>query len=272
MSQVYVFSKYVKKYFILLLSFYASLLYSESLTDIKKKGLLTVCSQAGFMPFEMKSVNGKWQGFDIELMKDFSKSLDVTLKMIDVEMDGLIPSLIAQKCEIIASGFTITAEREKVVIFSTPIRDAYLSFATLKKSDNKSIKDYKFFLKGSKKIAVHVGTSSSLYAIKNINKERVLSYKTQADMISAVENGLAEAFLEDDFFVDIVNKKLKNKFDIYRTNNKTSIALAFRKNDKALKKAFDSFLKTWRAKGYYKKWSEYFFKKMLWMKEKSPSH
>jgi ABC-type amino acid transport substrate-binding protein len=107
-----------------------------------------------------------------------------------------------------------------------------------------------------------------LYANKNIKKERILSYKTQDAMISAVEHGSAEAFLEDDFFVDIVNQKLKKKFDIYKTNEKTSIALAFRKNSVALREAFNAFLKTWKEKGLYKKWSEYFFKKMLWMKEK----
>ena len=67
------FFKYYKKCFIFLMFFSSCLLYPKSISDIKKKSVLTVCSQAGFLPFEMKSVNGKWQGFDIELMKDFSK-------------------------------------------------------------------------------------------------------------------------------------------------------------------------------------------------------
>lgn len=84
----------------------------SSLERIQKEKILKVCSDAGFLPFEMKTQKGDWIGFDVDMMTEFSKSISVELKMVQIAFDGIIPALLTKKCDMIAAGLTVTPERK----------------------------------------------------------------------------------------------------------------------------------------------------------------
>ncbi len=85
----------------------------------KEYNEVNICSEAGFIPFEMRTTMGKWVGYDIALVKMFSEDTERKINLIDMKFDGLIPALISNKgCDIIASGVGINSEREKIVLFS----------------------------------------------------------------------------------------------------------------------------------------------------------
>jgi polar amino acid transport system substrate-binding protein len=93
-------------------------------------GQLTVGSDTAFPPFE--SMNGDVaEGFDVDLMNAIAKEMGVGKAVFKTEIfDTLIPTLKAGgKFDVIASGMTIKAEREKEINFSDPYFDSNQSVA-----------------------------------------------------------------------------------------------------------------------------------------------
>ncbi|APJ02959.1 substrate-binding periplasmic protein [Silvanigrella aquatica] len=251
----------MKKSVAILISF-ISFLYSltlraaekpnDSFIRIKQLGSLKVCSQAGFIPFEMKDNKGNWKGFDVEIMAAFAKQNSLKLEMIDTSMDGLIPALITGKCDMIASGLTITEERKKVIQFSDPVYTVVVSAALLDTHENRS--KYKSFedidTKGTK-VASHTGTAATLYIKSKMNQATHLQFDSQSDELNSVVQKRVQAFVEDDVFINQASKEMKIKFYTLFSNEKGDLAMATRKKDIELRDKFNEFLGEIKKNGQY---------------------
>ncbi|MEN6349972.1 MAG: ABC transporter permease subunit [Syntrophomonas sp.] len=71
-------------------------------------------------------MNGKYVGFDIEMMQRFAAQEGYNLEIITMEFASLIASLTSGKVDMIADGISITEERSKQIDFS----DCYLEGKT----------------------------------------------------------------------------------------------------------------------------------------------
>ncbi len=83
----------------------------STLEEILKRGELRVGFEAGYMPFEMTDKKGNFVGFDIDMAKEMAKAMGVKFVPVNTAWDGIIPSLITGKFDIIMSGMTVTQER-----------------------------------------------------------------------------------------------------------------------------------------------------------------
>jgi len=112
----------VKKFLVILLVVIISgMILAGVVDEIKKRGYLIVGTEATFPPFEFVDEKTKEiVGFDIDIAREIAKALGVKLKVEDIAFDGLIPSLLTKKIDLIAAAMTITPERAKVVSFSDP--------------------------------------------------------------------------------------------------------------------------------------------------------
>ncbi len=99
----------------------------NSLEKIKNSKVIKVCTAGGFIPFSVNTKEG-WVGFDIDMVKGYAEYLNTKLEVIDYHFDGIIPALNTKKCDLIASGMTITADRKKSVLFSEPYFKDGLSY------------------------------------------------------------------------------------------------------------------------------------------------
>jgi polar amino acid transport system substrate-binding protein len=91
-----------------------------------KPGVLQVASAFPDPPFEVVT-EGADTGFDAELMQHICQALGLTWELIKYSGDnfnGIFDDLTRGRCDAVASGTTITPDREKVVLFSDP----YLEF------------------------------------------------------------------------------------------------------------------------------------------------
>ena len=77
-----------------------------------------VCSDIPWDPFEMVTAGGEYFGFDLDVMRMIAILEGYDIEIQNMAFDSIIPAVQAGKCDIGASGFTITAEREEVVDFS----------------------------------------------------------------------------------------------------------------------------------------------------------
>ncbi|MCG8707834.1 amino acid ABC transporter substrate-binding protein [Brenneria sp. 4F2] len=92
-----------------------------SLSDIQRKGEITIGFTAAYPPFESRNEKtGQFEGFDIDLAKAIARELGVSAVLRDAEWQGLILSLNKGDFDILITGMTRTEERERNVDFTVP--------------------------------------------------------------------------------------------------------------------------------------------------------
>ncbi len=90
------------------------------ITSSGKNGELRIGTASVTEPFSFVDGSGKIVGYDIELGRRIAKKLEKKLVTVNMDFGGMIPALISGKVDMIAACITITDERSKQVLFSTP--------------------------------------------------------------------------------------------------------------------------------------------------------
>lgn len=93
--------------------------------QLLQEGTLTVCTNPPYEPFEYE-VDGEVVGLDIDIVREVADDLGVELATIVTPFEGIQSGqdLESGSCDIVASGITITEEREEKMDFSDPYFDA----------------------------------------------------------------------------------------------------------------------------------------------------
>jgi polar amino acid transport system substrate-binding protein len=235
-----------------------------SLDSLKKRGVLRVGMEPGFLPFEMRTPKGEWIGFDVEMIRAFSAKIGVKPEFIGTKWDGIIPGLMAGKYDVITSGMTITEERAKTVLFSDPYYEAGLKVLLAKKSAD-SIKDLATLDQPQNTILVKLGTTGDIFASKNIKKAKIRKMDSEADAAQSIALGKGDAFIYDKPYLEIFESSKKGKVALMPALLSTEqFGLAAKKSDQALVNAFNAFLKEWKSGGGYQTTYKAMFEDLTW--------
>lgn len=165
---------------------------------LKPKKVLRVGTSPDFPPFEYISPEGEVVGIDIDLIKTLAKRLGYEIKIVSMSFDGLIPALINNQIDVIASGVTITEERAKVVAFTIPYWDANQAIIVLKDGSfrPKSLDD----LVG-RAVGVQSGTTAESLLIDFVESEKknidIKSYDSYILAVKDLVNGRLDAVVID---------------------------------------------------------------------------
>ena len=90
----------------------------NNLDRIKKQGKITMITDNSAVSYYI--YRDSPMGFEYELAKEFARYLDVDLEIVTPGWGSMFESLNQGKGDFIASGLTITEEREKFLLFSQP--------------------------------------------------------------------------------------------------------------------------------------------------------
>ena len=93
---------------------------ADQLDDIKKAGKIRVAIAMGTPLFSFADANLQPTGSDVDTAAQLAKDLGVKLEIVSVTNAARVPTLQAQRADIVVADLSITPEREKVVDFSTP--------------------------------------------------------------------------------------------------------------------------------------------------------
>lgn len=83
------------------------------------RGVIKLATNSAAEPFVYYK-NRQIVGFEIDLLSKISEKLGYGLDIIDMDFSAIIPAVTANKADIAASCISITPERAKSVLFSTP--------------------------------------------------------------------------------------------------------------------------------------------------------
>src|SRR5512136_2302643 len=82
---------------------------------------ITVAVENAYPPFNsIDSASGKGVGWDYDAVTEICKRLNCVPVFKQAAWDGIFPAMQAGEYDMLADGVTLTAERAKIVDFSTP--------------------------------------------------------------------------------------------------------------------------------------------------------
>lgn len=168
----------------------------STLEQILQNGELRVGFEAGYMPFEMTDKKGEFVGFDIDIAKMMAKAMGVKFVPVNTAWDGIIPSLITGKFDIIMSGMTVTQERNLKVNFADPyivVGQAIL----LNKKHEGAVTSYKDLNDPKFTVTSKLGTTGEQAVKRYIPKATYKSFETETEAVLEVINDKADAYVYD---------------------------------------------------------------------------
>jgi polar amino acid transport system substrate-binding protein len=221
-------------------------------------GTLTVGSDIPYPPFEQ----GKppdYTGFDIELIDDIAKRLNLQPKIVDTSFGTIFADQQAGKFDIVASSTTITPARSKRVTFSDPYFDADQSLMVQKGSDIKTVDD----ITSDTKIGVQEGTTGQDYA-ETKTDGTVQAFAEIGTAFNSLQAGQVDAVIND-FPVSAFALKKYPQLDVVQSiPTGERYGFPMQKTNTALIEAVNKALADSIADGTYQK----IFQK--WFTEKPP--
>ena len=183
---------------------------TEKLQQIKDAGVLKVGTSAEYSPYEFhKVVDGedKIVGFDDFLVQEIAKDMGVKVEYEDMDFDGLLGALQADKVDIVLAGMTPDEKRKKSVDFS----DIYYTNSnvcivakgkedTIKKSED--LKDLK--------VGVQKGTTQADYVTNTLGISDATQLKKIPDLMLDLQNGKIDVIVTGKAVAEINVKKYDN--------------------------------------------------------------
>ena len=164
---------------------------SVTLADVQKAGKLVIGTSPDFPPFESLTKSGDVEGIEIEIMNLICKELGVALEVKQMDFDSVLPGVQAGKFHVGVSGISVTAEREKNTLFTTPYCLAAQAIVVTSNSPIASKAD----LTG-KTVSVQTGTTAEEFCMSN--GYTVKAYQANADAELALTTGKVDAWVIDD--------------------------------------------------------------------------
>ncbi|MFI7584858.1 ABC transporter substrate-binding protein [Kocuria sp. M1N1S27] len=104
---------------------------APSAVALVEPGVLTVCSEANYPPFEMEE-GGEMVGLDMDLGREIAADLGVEMKNLTLAFESIQSgaALDSAQCDVAISALSITEERRTVMDFSDPYYDNEVGLVT----------------------------------------------------------------------------------------------------------------------------------------------
>ena len=168
---------------------------ATGIEQIKKNDKVRIGVFSDKPPFGYVDSNGKNQGFDVYIAKQFAKDLLGDENKVDfvlVEAASRVEYLESNKVDILLANFTVTDERKEKVDFANPYMKVSLGVVSPDGAPITNVDQ----LKG-KKLIVNKGTTAEAYFTKNYPDIELLKYEQNTEAFQALKDGRGAALAHD---------------------------------------------------------------------------
>jgi len=237
---------------------------ASAIEEILKRGKLLVGLEAGYQPFEMQDEKGNIVGFDVDMAYELGKAIfgkggEKKVVIMNTAWDGIIPSLMTHKFDIIMAGMTALQSRNLKVNFCEPYY--YIGQSLLiNRKDKGKYKSYKDLNKKGIIITSKLGVTGGFTAEKLMPKAELRLFKTEAEGALQVANGLADAYIYDEPQVRVFAAKYKDTtMGLFEPLTYEPLAWAIRKGDPDFLNFLNNFLHQVRGDGRWEQLKQKWF-------------
>ncbi|MDO9558475.1 MAG: transporter substrate-binding domain-containing protein [Syntrophales bacterium] len=201
----------------------------KSLSKVRQAGHIRLATSAGYSPFSFYNDKKELVGFDIDVAGEVAKRLGVDLEIIDTPWEGIIDGLNARRYDGILGSMSVTEARRAVVSFSTPYYYSRTRVMVQSDSPFKGHAELK-----DKTIGIAAGTTFERDA-GSIGSKNIRRYASDDEALIGLHKGEVDAVITDEIVgVYMVNRKKLRIKSLGVPLGEEQIAVAFRKEDKAL--------------------------------------
>jgi polar amino acid transport system substrate-binding protein len=194
---------------------------SDLFQEIKKRGETTVATEAAYYPFEFID-NGKIVGYDEDILDAIIKNWGVKLNQLDLPFAGILPGLLQNKFDFVATALLINPDRAKKYAFTMPV--AQVNVGLMKRVGDTKVKNVEDLSgltiasgqppAGPTVIFMHYNDDLKAKG-KGASDQKMFS--VAADEILALANGQVDAMVESTPVLLGAMKNYPGKFELVGT-------------------------------------------------------
>lgn len=207
---------------------------------------VTMATSADYPPYEfIDSSSGSQEiiGFDVDIAKYITDKLGYTLKIDNIDFNGLIPALQSKRADFVMAGMTPTEERKKNVDFSQIYFEAKNTIVSKKGSGFTSPENL-----SGKKLGVQLGSIQE-QAAKDFTGVNVQPLNRINEMIQELKSGRIDAILiEDTVAAGYLSSNPDLEGNVIPNKGDSGSAIAFPKGSPMLAE-FDPVLSELKSSG-----------------------
>ena len=210
-----------------------------SLKTIEDNGKMIV-GFTEYPPMGFKE-NGEITGFDIDIAKEVAERLGVEAEFVYIDWDAKVLELNGKNIDMIWNGLTITADREKEILFSKPYFDNRIVIISLNGSGIDQIADL-----SDMKVGVELQSSGQAAVEGNdvfASIDELVKYTTITEAILDLKAGGIDAIVADEIFARYAVSKEADQYQVAsEVFNSENYGIGFRLEDVALRDKVDAII------------------------------
>ncbi len=216
-------------------------------TDLDGR-VLRVGSDTTYPPFEMVDETGAIVGFDVDVVNAICDVVNCEPVFVTTAWDGIFPALAAGEFDMVASGVSITAERDEIVDFSDPYLVVGQSITT--RVEDAALTQADFTAEGSSlTLGAQLGTTNAQLGEELVGSDRMRLYDTFNAAVLGLLNGDVDGVIIDDTTADAFVQQYSGDLVVeIRGLTSDPLGLVFQEGD-PLQDAFNEGLAAIQADG-----------------------
>jgi polar amino acid transport system substrate-binding protein len=172
---------------------------AKTLDQIISDGVIRIGINPNFPNMSVRSDDGSWKGFDIDIGNAIAKQLGVTVEWVPTETAQRVPFIVSDRIDISLGALTRNSERAKLISYTVPLHTEVMAVLTTDKAQGQTWTD---FNKQGVTLANMRGNWTVDWIKENMPNASLELTDSIADTVRLVAQGRADAIVENiDFFM-----------------------------------------------------------------------
>ena len=235
----------------------------STIENVLRSGKLRV-GMSTFIPWAMQSKTGEWVGFEIDVAKRLAQDMGVEVEFVPTKWEGLIPSLLTGKFDLVIAGMTGTPQRALKINFTQPYDFTGTQICINKKFADKvkmpmDLNDPQFT------VLSRVGVTAAETAKRLLPKAEKRLFSDNGSMVQELLNGNDTAIIQSlPEPAQLVAKNPETLALLPGTLTKEPISMGVRKGDPDTLAYLNNWIEVVRAEGFLEEKADYWWRSMEW--------
>ncbi|WP_211209818.1 gamma subclass chorismate mutase AroQ [Uliginosibacterium gangwonense] len=170
----------------------------ESRLDIvQRSGLLRICMTGDYKPFTLwRKDLFAFEGVDAEIGRQLAASLHADVQFVATTWATLMPDLLANRCDLVSGGVSITTDRARLAAFSVPVQTDgktpivrcadKVRFQTLEQIDQPNVR-----------VIVNPGGTNERFARSEIKRAMITVFPDNVTIFDEILQNRADVMMTD---------------------------------------------------------------------------
>jgi len=236
---------------------------SSIIDKVMRKGTLRV-GLSTFVPWAMQDKKGEWIGFEVDVARKLAEDMGVKIEFVPTKWEGLIPSLMTGKFDLIIAGMTGTPQRALKINFTQPYDYNGMNVVAYKKMAE-GVTRYMDLDKEGNTILARLGTTGASLAKETYKKAKVRLFPDEGPMVQELLNGKATAILATaPLPAQLAAKHPDTLLFLDENLMQQPICMGVPKGDPDTIAYLNNWIVYQRNMGFIKKKTDYWWKSVAW--------